>query len=684
MRLRLASGVNTLEKIFSDLKTVMQSYVKNVDKSQKRYKYNHKIAELKKNKCRAYKKFLMSNETEDLKMHDELNLIFRKEIKKQKTIEMQNNLKKHRNDPKRLWITLKSLYKPSPKDIKAIIFNGVQIDNPRTLRNELNKFFIDSVRSLVMNIEKSKESNYNEIIKRPQEEFNLLTIDINQLRKYVDMIRKKNFDDFVYGENIFDLISCEHSADILLRAINESIFKCEIPQVLKMSVISPIPKVDNPQLPEDYRPINNLPVLEKLMESIVIDQMNDFLEANKIITNAQHGFRASHSTETALITLTDNIVQSFESNKIVLTIFLDFKRAFETIDRNILIDKLKKYNFGEETIEWFKTFLSDRKQTVKINGEYSDLVVVDLGVPQGSKIANILFIIYVNDLVEHLKNCNVIMYADDTSISVSSNSLKEASDEMNKILEIVSDWLKFNRIALNISKCKYMIFNNKSKRNTIDKAEIKIDNVSIEEVSEIKYLGIILDDKLNLNKNAENLEKKLNKKLGFLRRQGSKMDEMSRILYYKSLVQPHLDYCSFLLNMSDAKYLKSFQLIQNKFLRAIKLKKRMENHELIRKQMNIVNVSVRININILKAFNRINSKKLPFELNKRISLISTKNKYKLRQANAFNIPNYLTKVGKKSFFYCSQKMINEANEYIKKNKLENNNLIANYIKFLSN
>ena len=682
MRFRLATGSNTLEKIFDDLKIVMQSYVKNVDKTQKRHKYNEKIAELKKNKCLAYNKFLTSNDTEDLNKHDELNKLYRKELKQQKMFEMQNKLKKYRNDPKRLWNTLKSLYKPSIKDIKAINFNGIQIDNQKILRNELNKFFVESVNSLVKNIEKSKNSNYNEIIVKPHEEFNLLTIDLNQLKKYVEMIKMKNFDDFVYGQNILDLISCETSAEILLKAINEIIIKSEMPQSLKISVVSPIPKVDNPQLPEDYRPINNLPVLEKLVESIVIDQMNDFLETNKIITNAQHGFRAGHSTETALITLTDNIVQSFESKKVVLTVFLDFKRAFETIDRNILLNKLEKYNFSKETIEWFKNFLSDRKQTVKINGEYSDLVVVDLGVPQGSKIANILFILYVNDLVEHLRNCSVIMYADDTSISVSSENLDEAADAMNSILEIVSDWLKFNRIALNINKCKYVVFDNKPKKNKKGVVEIKIDNISIERVDQIKYLGIIVDEKLSFNKNSENVEKKLNKKLGFLRRQGCRMDEMSRILYYKSLVQPHLDYCSFLLNMADNKYLKKFQLIQNKFLRAIKLKKRMENHDRIRKELNIVNVSVRINFNIIKAFNRIYSKKLPFELYKRITLNCTKNKYSLRQANDFNIPKYLTKVGKKSFFYSSQMLVNEGNAYIKKHKLENNNV--NCIKFLSN
>ena len=673
----------SFEQIYTELKGVMKSFVENIDMSKKRHKYNKRIADLKKTRCRAYNKHIMSNRADDLKEYDELNKKYKKEIKNHIKSELQDNLKKYRYDPKKLWSTLKKLYKPSINEIKAIIFNGEEVDNPKVLRDSLNKFFVESVHNLVTNIDKSKKSDYNDAILKPNEEFNLVTIDKEQLMKYVDIIKKKNFDDFVYGENIFDMISYEPLADKLLLATNDLIIKSEMPESLKVSIVSPIPKVDNPKTPEEYRPVNNLPVLEKFIESIILDQMNEFLDSNRIISNTQHGFRANHCTETALITLTDNIIQNLENKKVVLTIFLDFKRAFETIDRTILLDKLKKYNFSDDTIKWFKSFLSDRKQVVKINGLYSDTIEVCLGVPQGSKIANVLFILYINDLVVHLKNCNIIMYADDTSISVTANTQEEAIEKMNEILVTVSDWLKFNRIALNTSKCKYMIFN-KSKKNTNVDASIVIDDVTIEKVNQIKYLGVIVDENLSFNLNSENVVKKLNKKLGFIRRQGNKMDESSRVLYYKSLVQPHLDYCSFLLNMSDKKYLESIQKIQNKFLRAIKMKKTMENHDGVRKELNIVNAITRVNVNILKTINRIITKKLPCELNKRISLVSTKNKYKLRKGSTYNVPNYFTKVGKRSFMCYSLNILNEFNEFVKKNKLDNQNVIVNYLKFLSN
>ena len=242
-------------------------------------------------------------------------------------------------------------------------------------------------------------------------------------------------------------------------------------------------------MPEDYRPINNLPVLEKVLELIIIDQLKEFLFENNVIANEQHGFRANHSTETALITLTDNVVQHLEESRVVITVFLDFKRAFETIDRKILIDKLRKYNFSEETCEWFRNFLSNRKQTVKLGDEFSEEVSVYIGVPQGSMIANMLFVLYINDIVKSLKGCDIIMYSDDTSISIASPDILKAAELMNSALEKISDWLKFNKILLNVKKSKYMIFGAKGKTDI----KLIIDKTEIEKVYEFRYLGVIVD-----------------------------------------------------------------------------------------------------------------------------------------------------------------------------------------------
>ena len=664
--------------LYECLKNVMCSFVKNVDVSRKKKYEDKKVNELKKSKHIAYNKFMRTNDLIDLNIYDEINKNYKKELRNIKLISMQNELTKHRNDPKKLWATLKNMYKPGVKMIKSVIFNDVAIDDPKVIRDELNKFFVKSVESLVSKIPPSKNYDYLKYIIKPNQEFVLNTIEIDHLKNCVQFVKNKTFDDFVYGANMYDLMTDESLAQLLLNAINDCIVNAQIPEALKISLISPIPKVENPKNPEDFRPINNLPVMEKLLEKIILEQLKDFLETNNVITCAQHGFRAAHSTETALIALIDNIVQQIENKKIVITVFLDFKRAFETIDRKILIRKLEKYNFSSKALNWFENFLTNRKQVVKINDEYSNEIAVDLGVPQGSMIANILFIIYINDLVNVLSQCDTIMYADDTSITVSARTLNEAVELINKALENVSDWLKFNRIALNISKSKFMIFNSKGNYN----AHLYIDNNEIERVEELKYLGVIVDDKLKFNKNGEHVLKKLNKKLGFLRRNGFKMNEFSRTLYYKSLVQPHLDYCSFIFNIMDKGWIDKFQIVQNKFIRAIKRSDNY-NYQLIRKELKIVQISIRINVNALKTVNRLISKEMPSDLYDRIKRNRENRIRSLRYGNKFRLPSYLLINSQKTFFYDAISKYNDLQDYVLRHNLNNNNFIDNCIKFFS-
>ena len=171
---------------------------------------------------------------------------------------------------------------------------------------------------------------------RQQKNIEISTIDENSLKSTVDSIKKKTFDDF--GHNIVDLLNDKRLRKTVLQAINESIMSSKMPDNMQISIISPKAKIEKPEKPEDYRPVNNLPVFEKLLEVIVLEQLKDFLDCSNILTNVQHGFRSCHSTETAVISLIDNVVQHHENNKIVITIFLDFKRAFETVNREILLD----------------------------------------------------------------------------------------------------------------------------------------------------------------------------------------------------------------------------------------------------------------------------------------------------------------------------------------------------------
>jgi Reverse transcriptase (RNA-dependent DNA polymerase) len=671
----------SFENFYNTLKNTMNKFVKFVDIKRKKFKFNRSIEELKRNKCKAYNKYAASHCINDYNNYMKLKKQFKKELKNLNLLSWQKSLDMHRHNPKFIWQNLKSLYSQKNNEIKAINFDGLIVDNEKEIGNKLNASFVNSVVDIVNSIELPDKSSYLQYIITPIEQFEICRISMCELHQYIKIIKSKTFDDFVYGENIADLSQNEKLSNILLKAVNDTLISSTIPKSMKVSIVSPVPKIENPEKPEDFRPINNLSVLEKLLENIVLDQLKVFLSSNNILASAQHGFRAGHSTETALITLVDNIICKHECKKMALTVFLDFKRAFETIDRKILIKKLKRYNFSPNAVNWFEDFLSGRKQIVKINGVYSEEVEVGLGVPQGSMIANVLFILYINDLVQILSQCDVIMYADDTSITVYGDSYDEMSEKMNEILVNVSDWLKFNRIALNAAKSNYMIFDNKPRSKNKKDIDIIIDGVKIQKVTQVKYLGVILDENLNFNANGDYVVKKLNKKLGFLRRQGGKMNEFCRTLYYKSLVQPHIDYCSFILNMMDKGILDKIQKLQNKFIKAIKMKKEISNYETVLSELKIVKVNKRININIMKTINRVIINDMPKEISSRFQTNSNVRQRTLRFGNKYKLPYYFTKIGQKSFFFDGVKKFNELNEFVVKHKLESNNFIENCMKF---
>ena len=192
---------------------------------------------------------------------------------------------------------------------------------------------------------------------------------------------------------------------------------------MEVATIVPIPKVLGTRKAEEYRPINMLPVVEKNLEEIVIRQIKTFITKNDILAVEQSGFREKHSTETAVQLVVSNWMEAIDIQDMIIgAVFLDFKRAFETIDRNLLLNKLGKLGLGNKVIDWFRCYLYNRRQTVKIDNDVSGEIDVLHGVPQGSKLGPLLFILYVNDIVKIVDKCKIHLFADDTLIYILGNN----------------------------------------------------------------------------------------------------------------------------------------------------------------------------------------------------------------------------------------------------------------------
>jgi retron-type reverse transcriptase len=246
----------------------------------------------------------------------------------------------------------------------------------------------------------------------------------------------------------------------------------------------------------NYRPISLLPAISKILERIIHDQLFNYFTLNKLLYEGQYGFNKGHSTELATMEIIDRIISNLNIGKTPINIFMDLSKAFDTIDHSILLDKLYHYGIRNTALDLFKSYLSNRKQYTDIDGTKSTLNTITTGVPQGSILGPLLFIIYMNDITYSSDRFKFILYADDTTLSASVEDFEQGPNvninrKINVELQLVSDWLKVNKLSLNTKKTKYMLFHMPQKR--IPELNLDIDATSIDCVDNFNLLGIVTE-----------------------------------------------------------------------------------------------------------------------------------------------------------------------------------------------
>ena len=256
-------------------------------------------------------------------------------------------------------------------------------------------------------------------------------------------------------------------------------------------------------------------IFDKVMEKMIHKKLYNFLEEHNILYHNQHGFRKNNSTIHALMQTTERIKTSIDSGKFGCGIFIDLRKAFDTVNHYILLTKLEHYGIRDSMLKWFQSYLSGRKQFVSFNGVSSELLENNCGVPQGSVLGPLLFLIYINDLPNISKILNFYLFADDTNIYHESNSLNDLERTVNKELNKLYLWLNLNRFTLNIDKTNFIIFHpyNKPVKQQVT---IKINNTAINEKEYIKYLGVLVDSSLNWKHHISTLAKKISRAIGIM------------------------------------------------------------------------------------------------------------------------------------------------------------------------
>ena len=300
------------------------------------------------------------------------------------------------------------------------------------------------------------------------------------------------------------------------------------------------------------------------MEKTFNNRLDKFLEINDILSNNQYGFRNNSTTCHALIDLHEQLTKSIDDKLCTIGVFLDLKKAFDTIDHSLLLQKLNRYGIRGIANSWLTSYLKERSQYVFYNNENSDAMNICCGVPQGSILGPKLFLLYINDMVNVSKIFKFIIFADDTNLFCTSKDIMSLSVTICNELMKLKKWFALNKLSLNITKTNYMIF---CKTKYKDNIQISIGNKLIDKVSETKFLGVIIDDQLNWQSHIKQIVTKLHKNYYIIKKASRSMASLTML--YNSLCLPYMLYCCEIWGRASAYLLNKITLLQKKMIRLV-------------------------------------------------------------------------------------------------------------------
>ena len=293
--------------------------------------------------------------------------------------------------------------------------------------------------------------------KKPDSVF-LQPTNKSEIEKIIKSLDSNKSSD-IYGMSPkFLKILAPAISETLNNISNKSFALGIFPDHMKLAMITPIFKGGSKLDVSNYRPVSVLPTISKVLEKLMLTRLTEYLEKSKIIYEHQFGFQKNRSTTLAVLDLNTRITKALDRGNYAASVFLDFAKAFDTVNHQILLSKLENYGIRGPAKDWFESYLKSRHQIVKIGDTLSDKMQIACGVPQGSILGPILFLLYISDIKNASKTLKFLLFADDTSTLLISKSIQELENVYNKELSHVIDWLNANKLTLNVEKSNLVLF----------------------------------------------------------------------------------------------------------------------------------------------------------------------------------------------------------------------------------
>ena len=392
--------------------------------------------------------------------------------------------------------------------------NGV-INDPLRIPNIVNKYFSSVGNNLATKLPQAEHPYMDYLCnsKSPDTSFFFKPVTPHEVKLEILSIPNNKSSGLYSCSAQLLKRSCDIISSVLANFLNKSVSLGAYPSKLKMSKVIPVYKADDETDACNYRPISLLSNFNRILEYIMYNRMNIFI--HQLLSSSQYDFRQAHSTEHAILDMVESIRTNMDKRLFSCGVFIDLKKAFDTVDHKILLDKLNYYGLRGIDNQWFSSYLTNRTQTTEINSFISDKEVVSCGVPQGSVPGPLLFLLYVNDIQYCSRKLKFFLFAD---VLYSHENLKTLELIVNIELNNLFNWLTANKLTFNRKKSNFVIFrpyrrrlNYLSQVNIFDNEETK--NVTPERKNCIKYLGLLVDENLSWKNHIHTLTTKISKKL---------------------------------------------------------------------------------------------------------------------------------------------------------------------------
>ena len=525
---------------------------------------------LRKAASKRKSQFLMDSYRQVRNKVNSRNIQLKKQYFTDKISACQGNMKES-------WKAVNELLNKRSKssNIRCLKVAGNETVHKKGISDAMNNFFCSIGKELADKIDPvpnplltgEYEVNANKA------KFDFKTIEVKEIRAAFAKIKTAKSFGIDNISSYFLKLALPFIENSLAFLFNTSIETSQFPYSWKVARVTPIFKDGDKTEKSNYRPISVLPVISRLFEKLVFDQLYQHMKENGLFSSDQSGFLRLHSTLTCLLKNTDDWYSCLDLGRLVGLVFIDLKKAFDTVDHDILCEKLQIYGVQQRELSWFRSYLSNRKQFCRVNGVASDIGDVEVGVPQGSCLGPLLFLIYINDLPLAVQGSTVSMYADDTSLCHQALNMTQLNGAINNDLRRLDTWLQGNKLSLNVAKTHAMLITTRQKRNVLKSTnqnlELNIRDNELDAVQKTKYLGVQIDFSLDWKEQIKAVSAKVSRAIGFLKHAKKFLPGVTLENLYTGIVEPHFRYCCSVWGCCGSSEIKQLQKLQNRAARIV-------------------------------------------------------------------------------------------------------------------